>query len=176
MNDNELIQKLSERFTKHMHRHPHTHFDEIKNILSSNPSMLKTVSHMEETHGEPDVALIDGVLYYVDFSKETPEGRRNLCYDETARLSRKKFPPESSAEKVAQQMGISLLDETMYQLLQNMESFDLKTSSWLKTPDPVRSLGGALFGDKRYNRTFIYHNGADSYYGVRGFRGYIKIK
>ncbi|HOI85744.1 MAG TPA: DUF4256 domain-containing protein [Acholeplasmataceae bacterium] len=166
---------LKERFEKHPRRHPGLMWSHIEQSIHSNKDLVKALIRMEETGGEPDVTTLGGKLVYVDFSKETPEGRRNLCYDEEARLSRKKFPPATSAEKLALAIGIELLDEDMYHELQRIEPLDLKTSSWLKSPQAIRDLGGALFGDRRYNRTFTYHNGADSYYGVRGFRGYIVL-
>lgn len=168
-----LIIILKERFEKHPKRHPGLIWIEVEKYIKDKPHLVAALIQMEETGGEPDVTTLGGHLVYVDFSKETPEDRRNLCYDEEARLNRKKFPPATSAEQMANHMGIELLDETMYQELQRLEPLDLKTSSWLKSPQAIRDLGGALFGDRRYNRTFIYHNGADSYYGVRGFRGYI---
>lgn len=176
MDLNTFIHLLQKRFDEHKHRHPHVDFNDVKKILESNKNLTQIIYRMEDTGGEPDVISYDGHLYYVDFSKESPLGRRNVCYDEKARLARKKFPPESSAEKVAKEIGIELLDEKMYHILQEIEPFDQKTSSWIKTPDDFRKLGGALTGDRRYNRTFTYHNGADSYYGVRGFRGYVTIK
>ena len=175
MSNNSWIAQLKKRFDDHMHRHPNVRFDDISHLLSSNETLLKTVISMEKSGGEPDVVVYENQLYYVDFSKETPSGRRNICYDEKARLARKKFPPETSAEALALEIGINILDESMYRHIQVIEPLDLKTSSWLKTPEEVRVLGGALFGDCRYQKTFVYHNGADSYYGVRGFRGYIAI-
>lgn len=171
-----FIDLLQKRFEAHMHRHSNIQFSEIKSILLINRDLLDVIYRMEDTGGEPDVVTYENKIYYADFSKESPLGRRNVCYDEKARLSRKKFPPESSALKKALEIGIELLDEDMYHALQKIEPFDLKTSSWIKTPEMIRKLGGALTGDHRYQRTFIYHNGADSYYGVRGFRGYIEIK
>lgn len=176
MNLNTFIQLLQKRFNENMHRHPHVDFQDVKSKLESDEHFTNVIYRMEDTGGEPDVFSYKGNLYFVDFSKESPLGRRNVCYDEKARLSRKKFPPETSAEKVSSDIGIELLDENMYHALQEIEPFDQKTSSWIKTPDNFRKLGGALTGDRRYNRTFTYHNGADSYYGVRGFRGYILIK
>ena len=172
---NEFLKLLEERFNKNKHRHQSIDFSIIKDKLSSSSLSIDTLWKMEETGGEPDVLIYQSEMFYIDFSKETPEARRNLCYDEQARLSRKKFPPETSAEKMALDIGVSLLTEDMYHVLQEIENIDLKTSSWIKTPNELREKGGALFGDKRYNRTFIYHNGADSYYGVRGFRGYLKL-
>lgn len=161
---------LKERFTQNMHRHEGIRFDD----LSIDP-ILDILSKMELSGGEVDVLLYEGVCYYVDFSKETLN-RRSLCYDQKARINRKNNPPISSAIEKAQEMGITLLDEAMYKYIQSIEDLDLKTSSWLLTPDSIRRLGGAIFGDKRYQQTFIYHNSADSYYSVRGFRGYIECR
>ena len=169
------IKILKTRFENHLFRHPNLIWDNVEAFLRKYLNILDVVTKMEETGGEPDLYEFDQQLIYVDCSKETPKDRRNLCYDESARLARKKFPPETSAEGLAQAMGIKIVDEALYIKLQSFEAFDLKTSSWLLTPEDLRSLGGALFGDRRYDRTFIYHNGADSYYGVRGFRGYIDI-
>lgn len=133
---------------------------------------------MEETGGEPDVVQLtedNEGINFVDCSAETPKGRRSICYDHEALESRKQYRPEDSAINMAQGMGIQLLNEDLYFQLQKVGEFDLKTSSWLLTPNDVRSKGGALFGDKRFGRVFIYHNGADSYYGVRGFRGILKL-
>lgn len=172
----ELINILKKRFEKHAYRHPGVTWDDVLHVISQNDQLLKALEHMENTGGEPDVMTYQNHIIYVDFSKETPKGRTSTCYDEEARLSRKKFPPETSAMFMAEKMGITLCDEQMYQAIQHIEPLDLKTSSWILTPQKERELGGALFGDRRYDRTFIYHNGADSYYGVRGFRGYIIIK
>ncbi len=166
---------LKTRFETHLYRHPNHIWDNVEAFLRKYPNILDVLTKMEETGGEPDLYEFDQQLIYVDCSKETPSQRRNLCYDESARLSRKKFPPETSAEGVANAIGIKIVDEALYMKLQSIEAFDLKTSSWLLSPEEFRNLGGALFGDRRYDRTFIYHNGADSYYGVRGFRGYIDI-
>lgn len=174
MDEESLMETLKKRFQKHMHRHKGVSWDEVEKYI--NKSILISLRLMESTGGEPDVIELDSHLYYIDMSKETPKDRRNICYDEEARLSRKKLPPKSSATKMAEEMGINLLEETMYFHIQELEQIDLKTSSWLKTPREIRILKGALFGDHRYGRTFIYHNGADSYYGVRGFRGYLKLK
>lgn len=130
---------------------------------------------MEQSGGEPDVVVLEDKLYVIDMVKESPKLRGSLCYDKEARLSRKNFPPASSSLEMAASLGITVLDERMYVKLQDIEDVDLKTSSWILTYEKLRSLGGALFGDKRYQRTFIYHNGADSYYGSRGFRGYITL-
>ncbi len=174
LTQNELIVILEARFSKHMERHPQLTWDPVKEALENNPAVLAILLEMEKTGGEPDVVAVDlqqsGYLFY-DCSAESPEGRRSYCYDDVALNARKKHKPENSAVNCAQQMGIELLSEEEYGYLQTLGTFDLKTSSWLATPIEVRNLGGALFGDKRYNRTFTYHNGADSYYANRGFRG-----
>ncbi len=167
----EIVSQIKTRFQKNMHRHQDVNWDDVKSKL--NDSTIKIIEHMETYGGEPDVISYHNKLYIVDFSKETPKPRTSVCYDEEARLSRKKFPPESSALALCKIIGIELMDEALYRYIQSLEPIDLKTSSWLKTPDDIRSLGGAIFGDNRYQKTFIYHNGADSYYGSRGFRGYI---
>ncbi|MFC4709634.1 DUF4256 domain-containing protein [Enterococcus eurekensis] len=174
LTQNELIVILEARFSKHMERHPQLTWAPVKEALENNPAVLAILLEMEKTGGEPDVVAVDlqqsGYLFY-DCSAESPEGRRSYCYDDVALNARKKHKPENSAVNCAQQMGIELLSEEEYGYLQTLGTFDLKTSSWLATPIEVRNLGGALFGDKRYNRTFTYHNGADSYYANRGFRG-----
>ena len=170
-----IYEILRRRFDTHMKRHMNLSWDDIVNKLDKKPSLWDLISNMEESGGEPDIFVIGEKLYVIDASKETPKGRLSCCYDEDARLSRKKFPPETSAEMLAKQIGITLVDEKLYHAMQELDDFDLKTSSWISTPQEIRQLGGALFGDKRYNRTFIYHNGADSYYGSRGFRGYFII-
>lgn len=175
----ELLSTLQQRFEKHMYRHESVVWEDIEKKLKSNEALLETLYLMEITGGEPDVIQLDlsrDEIIYCDCSKETPVQRRNICYDHKALLARKKFPPEDSAMNMAETMGINMLTVDMYHQLQNIEPFDLKTSSWLLTPQKIRGLGGALFGDRRYDTVFIYHNGADSYYGVRSFRGYVKIK
>ena len=167
----EIVNQLKTRFQKNMHRHQDVKWDDVEARLNDNT--IKVIEQMEEYGGEPDVILYHDKLYMVDFSKETPKPRTSVCYDEEARLSRKKFPPETSAYALCKTIGINLMDEALYRYIQSLEPVDLKTSSWIRTPDDIRSLGGALFGDNRYQTTFIYHNGADSYYGSRGFRGYI---
>lgn len=176
MDKTAFLKILKDRFNKHEYRHRGVIWDIVEAKLTSNETILNTLFKMEETKGEPDLVIIDSEMLYVDFSKETPKGRTSICYDQKARLSRKKLAPESSALEMAEEIGISVLDEKLYQAIQKIEELDLKTSSWLKTADDIRSLGGAIFGDRRYQRTFIYHNGADSYYGSRGFRGYIYLK
>ena len=168
----ELLEILEMRFNKHQHRHLNITFKDIEPKLQQ---YIDIIQRMEDTGGDPDVVLLDDILYIIDMAKESPKLRGSLCYDKQARLERKKFPPASSAMEEAHKIGIQLLDESMYRKLQDIEDFDLKTSSWIATDETLRSLGGALFGDKRYQRTFIYHNGADSYYGARGFRGYIQL-
>jgi hypothetical protein len=168
----ELLDVLKKRFEKNMHRHEGLVFEEVQEKLIQH---LDTILKMEQSGGEPDVVVLEDKLYVIDMVKESPKLRGSLCYDKEARLARKNFPPASSALEMAASLGISVIDEMMYVKLQDIEDFDLKTSSWILTDDKLRSLGGALFGDKRYQRTFIYHNGADSYYGSRGFRGYITL-
>src|SRR5699024_4278503 len=131
--------------------------------------------NMEITEGEPDVIEMDGELYFIDCSKESPKGRRSVCYDRTALEARKKYRPENSAVDLVNEIGCEMLTEDDYRTLQQFGDFDLKSSSWIATPENIRDLGGALFCDKRYNTVFLYHNGADSYYGARGFRGKLKV-
>ncbi|MFU8786029.1 MAG: DUF4256 domain-containing protein [Candidatus Izemoplasmataceae bacterium] len=174
MDKQTILTILKDRFDQNPHRHKNQVFDEM--IKWVDDHHLKTIGNMEETGGEPDVIQINDCLYAIDLSKETPKQRISLCYDQQARETRKKFPPISSAIEMAERMGVSLVDVQMYHHIQNIEPLDLKTSSWLLTPMDIRDLGGALFGDRRYNTVFIYHNGAESYYNVRGFRSYLKIK
>ncbi|WP_035357288.1 DUF4256 domain-containing protein [Acholeplasma granularum] len=172
---NEFLKLLETRFKKNMHRHEHIKWHDIEEKLTQNKKILETLYKMELTGGEPDLMSYDNNLYYVDFSKETPLKRRSYCYDEKALKDRKKFKPESSVETEIKKLGINLVDENMYFYIQTLEDLDLKTSSWIHTPESIRKLGGALNAEKRYDRTFIFHNGADSYYASRGFRGYIKL-
>lgn len=148
-----LSETLKKRFEEHPERHPGITWDETKKKMSSQD--LKTIGWMEQTGGEPDAVLYDGRICYMDFSDETPSGRRKVCYDENARLSRKKNAPESSAEEIAHLHGAKLLNEQEYEFLQNRKRVDQKTSSWIETPEEIRRQGGALFGDSRYGRTFI---------------------
>jgi len=174
----DLIKTLKKRFLENMHRHPDVSFDYVEERIKKNKDKIESLLSMEETGGEPDVISIDSKtkeVIFFDFSKETPIGRRNVCYDKKALDSRKNFKPKDSALEMANRMGLELLTEEEYLLLQQIEDVDLKTSSFLKTSDEIRSLGGSIFGDKRYNRTFIYHNGAESYYSVRGFRCSLRI-
>ncbi|NLC41306.1 MAG: DUF4256 domain-containing protein [Erysipelothrix sp.] len=173
MKHQELMELLEARFSDNMHRHKTVQWDQVSRRL--NEDKLKVLSLMEESGGEPDVMSIAGELVFVDFAKESPKGRRSLCYDQRALSDRKKNKPQDSAMNLAQEMGISLLNETEYRALQAIEAVDLKTSSWIVTPEAIRKLGGALFGDQRYGQVFIYHNGADSYYGARGFRGLLNL-
>jgi hypothetical protein len=173
-----MIKELQSRFEQNMTRHVGMEWSEISSKLEARPEKLKSLGEMERTGGEPDVIGVDqqtGEYLFVDCSPETPAGRRSLCYDREALESRKANKPVGSAMEMAAEMGIELLTEDEYRALQELGEFDLKTSSWLKTPTDVRQLGGAIFGDRRYGRVFIYHNGADSYYGARGFRGILRV-
>ena len=174
----ELLQVLKARFEKNPHRHKGISWDEVQARLEASPEALKSLRAMEETGGEPDVIGRDGKagpFTFCDCSKESPAGRRSLCYDREALASRKEHKPKSSAAETAAAMGIDLLTEEEYRELQKLGEFDLKTSSWIKTPADVRSLGGALFCDRRYGKVFVYHNGAESYYAARGFRGSLRV-
>ncbi|WP_091529627.1 DUF4256 domain-containing protein [Alkalibacterium subtropicum] len=173
-----LISTLKKRFEVHTYRHAGITWSDVLNRLENNDKALATLQAMEQTKGEPDVVGRDastGELLFFDCSKETPKGRRKVCYDDAALKSRKKFPPEDSAVNMTEQMGIKLLDENQYRHLQQLEECDSRTSSWIRTPEKIRALGGALFCDRRYDTVFVYHNGADSYYGSRGFRGCLKV-
>ena len=161
-----------------MARHTGMEWSLVETRLLQNTGALNALKRMEETGGEPDTIGIDektGKLIFCDCSKESPAGRRSLCYDQEALLKRVKNPPAGSALQQAQDMGLALMDEAMYRKLQTLGEFDLKTSSWIATPDGVRQLGGALFCERRYGVVFTFHNGADSYYSVRGWRGYLLI-
>lgn len=174
----ELLKTLKERFVKNPGRHPDINWDDVEARLEKYPDKLWSLYQMELTGGEPDVFGYDnaaGVYIFFDFSKETPAGRRNVCYDNEALESRKKFKPENSALGMAAQMGVEILSEEEYRKLQTLGEFDTKTSSWIKTPVEIRKLGGALFCDRRYNAVFVYHNGAESYYSARGFRTMLRM-
>jgi hypothetical protein len=174
----ELIGKLKSRFEKNINRHNDIEWSKVEEKLKSNSKKLESLSQMEITGGEPDVIGYDKATdeyHFVDCSPETPKERRNLCYDRKALDSRKSFKPADSAVDVATAMGIELLSEEQYRVLQSIGHFDAKTSSWLKTPENVRKLGGAIFGDYRFDRVFVYHNGAESYYASRGFRGLLRV-
>lgn len=172
----EFLKKLQERFNCNPHRHPSLSWDAVFNKLIKNSEKIDSLFLLEETGGEPDVIQFDSKqkeITYVDCSSQSPKSRRSYCYDDKAQKSRKNFPSKHNCEEFEQLVGGVLLDENEYKRLQQLEDFDTTTSSWLKTPEPIRKLGGAIFGDKRYETVFIYHNGADSYYASRGFR--IKI-
>ena len=174
----ELLNTLKTRFEKNMNRHKGLEWAKVQAKLEDNPAKLWSLSEMESTGGEPDVVDQDkktGDYIFYDCSAETPKGRRSFCYDREALESRKENKPANNAVEMAAAMGIELLTEEEYHLLQKTGSYDLKTSSWLLTPAPIRKLGGAIFGDRRFERVFIYHNGAESYYAARGFRGSLKI-
>lgn len=174
----ELLQILKARFEKHMSRHEGLDWEQVEAKLETRPEKVWSLHEMERTGGEPDVVGYDeDTKEYIfnDCSAESPKGRRSICYDREALDARKANKPESSAMEMAEAMGIELLTEEQYRDLQKLGSFDLKTSSWVLTPEPIRKLGGAVFCDRRYNTVFVYHNGADSYYGARGFRGLLKV-
>lgn len=174
----ELLVALKARFEKNMHRHKELEWTKIQSKLEANTDKLWSLNEMESTGGEPDVVgydkKMDEYIFY-DCSAESPKGRRSVCYDRKALDARKKHKPENSAMDMAAAMGIELLNEDQYRELQKLEAFDLKTSSWVQTPPDIRERGGALFCDCRYGHVFVYHNGADSYYGARGFRGSLKV-
>lgn len=170
-----LIASLKKRFEAHPHRHPGLAWEKVEARLDA--GVLAKLTAMEESGGEPDVALIEGprVIVFVDCATESPGGRRSLCYDREAWKARKEARPASNALDEAASMGVELLTEEEYRALQNLEAFDTKTSSWIKTPDAIRALGGALFCDRRYDHVFVYHNGAQSYYAARGFRAKLRV-
>lgn len=173
-----LLNTLKTRFEKNMHRHEELEWGNIQEKLEGNREKLWSLHEMEETGGEPDVVQYDeksDAYIFYDCSQESPKGRRSVCYDHEALESRKKHKPENSAINMANEMGIELLTEDEYRTLQKLGDFDLKSSSWVATPTNIRDLGGAIFCDCRYKTVFMYHNGADSYYAARGFRGKLKI-
>ncbi|EMY71648.1 DUF4256 domain-containing protein [Leptospira vanthielii] len=174
----DLIKELKVRFEKNLIRHKDIEWTKLQKKLESNPEKLWSLNEMERTGGEPDVVGFDkktGEYIFFDCSIETPKDRRSLCYDRKALDTRKENKPKNSAIDMAIEMGIDLLTEEQYKELQSLGNFDTKTSSWLLTPANIRDLGGALFADFRYNTVFIYHNGAESYYAVRGFRGFLRV-
>lgn len=180
MTEKELIDKLKERFESNPERHKEIRWEVVLKRLDADPMKLKALMEMEITGGEPDIVGLDpsnGEIIFMDCSPETPSGRRNCCYDLEGQQKREKkgINPEGNAVSMAERMGIQLMTEEEYYHFQEIFSFDLKTSSWLKTPEQIRKLGGAIFGDKRFGRTFIYHNGAESFYSARGFRGTLRI-
>jgi hypothetical protein len=174
----ELLNVLKGRFEKNMNRHKGLAWTNIRAKLEANTDKLWSLNEMEKTGGEPDVIgydkRTDKYIFY-DCSAESPKGRRSICYDHEALESRKEHKPKESAVNMAAAMGVELLSEEQYRELQKLGSFDTKTSSWVKTPSEIRKLGGALFCDRRYDTVFLYHNGAESYYGARGFRGSLRV-
>lgn len=173
-----ILDTLKIRFEENMNRHKNMEWDKLQAKLEKNPEKLWPLYEMEMSGGEPDVVDYDqktGEFIFFDCSAESPEGRRSLCYDREALASRKEHKPDGNVIDFAASMGIELLTEKQYRYLQELGRFDLKTSSWVKTPDAIRKLGGALFCDRRYNTVFVYHNGAESYYAARGFRGMLRI-
>ncbi|MBT9553731.1 MAG: DUF4256 domain-containing protein [Hydrogenophaga sp.] len=174
----ELLDTLKRRFETHMPRHKGVAWAQVLARLEGRPAVLEVLREMEATGGEPDVVALGGEpksLVFCDCAAETPAGRRSLCYDEAALAARKDNKPPGSAVGMAEAMGVELLTEVQYRALQALGEFDLKTSSWVLTPPGVRALGGALFCDRRYGQVFTYHNGVQSYYAVRGFRGALRI-
>ena len=173
-----LLKVLNDRFEKNKQLHKDIDWSKVQEKLEANPEKIWSLNEMERTGGEPDVVGYDNkkneFLFY-DCSAETPKERRSICYDQQALDSRKEHKPKDSAMNRAAEMGIELLTEEQYRELQQLGKFDLKSSSWVKTPDAIRKLGGALFCDRRYDTVFLYHNGAESYYAVRGFRGLLRI-
>ena len=173
-----LLQTLKERFEKNNNRHKDIDWSLVQKRLEFNKEKLWTIHEMERTGGEPDVVGIDektGACLFFDCAAESPLARRSLCYDREGLNSRKELKPANSAKDMADEIGIEILNETQYRFLQTLGKFDSKTSSWLNTPSNIRKLGGAIFGDFRFNTVFVYHNGAGSYYGGRGFRGFVAI-
>ncbi|MEX2584087.1 MAG: DUF4256 domain-containing protein [Gemmatimonadota bacterium] len=174
----ELVETLRIRFEKNMARHDRVRWGSVQAKVESDPEKLWSLGEMERTGGEPDVVAHDGKAneyLFVDCSKESPAGRRSVCYDRQALEARKKHKPENSAVQMATDMGAELLTEEQYRTLQELGEFDTKTSSWLRTPREIRELGGAIFGDFRFGTVFVYHNGAESYYAARGFRCSLRV-
>ena len=174
----ELYETLKARFDKNVRRHKTLDWAKVQARLDANPGKLSSLAHMEKTGGEPDVVDVDkktGEILFVDCSAESPSGRRSVCYDPEALESRKENKPKDSALGMAADMGVEILSEEQYRDLQKLGTFDAKTSSWVRTPPNIRERGGALFCDFRYGQVFVYHNGADSYYAARGFRGALKV-
>ena len=174
----DLLKTLRDRFEAHMHRHAGVEWATVHARLESNGAPLWSLHEMEQSGGEPDVVDIDastGEVIFVDCSAQSPKGRRSVCYDRAALDARREHKPKSSAEEMAAAMGASLLTVTEYRRLQELGEFDTTTSSWVRTPDKIRKLGGALFCDRRYDTVFVYHNGAESYYAARGFRCSLRV-
>lgn len=176
MNEKALLMTLEVRFKENKSRHEGIEWADVEARLIGQPDKLDVLAEMEGTGGEPDVVGMDGEqLVFYDCSAESPVGRRSVCYDLAGLTARKSYPPENNAVEMARDIGISLMTEEAYYHLQTLGEFDVKTSSWLETEAEVRKHGGAIFGDRRFGRVFVYHNGASSYYKVRGFRGVLKV-
>ncbi|MGA0555287.1 DUF4256 domain-containing protein [Larkinella sp. VNQ87] len=174
----ELLYTLEIRFEKNRNRHPGLEWADVQVRLEANAEKLWSLQEMERTGGEPDVVGLDtgtGEFLFYDCSAESPKGRRSICYDHEALEARKENKPANSAMQMAGDMGIEMLTEAQYRAIQTLGTFDTKTSSWIQTPADIRKLGGALFGDYRYGHVFVYHNGAESYYAARGFRGVLRV-
>ncbi len=174
----ELLKELKARFEKNMNRHKGIEWSKVEEKLKAHPEKLWSLNEMEITEGEPDVVGFDkktGEYIFMDCSAESPKGRRSVCYDHEALEKRKEHKPKDSAMNMAADMGIEILTEEEYRELQKLGKFDAKTSSWIKTPADIRKLGGAIFADWRYGHVFVYHNGAESYYAARGFRGALRV-
>ena len=171
----EILTTLRTRFAQNMKRHSGVDWDVVEAKLISNPKKLSTLAQMEETGGEPDVVVFGGEITFCDCSPESPKGRVSLCYDDAALKARKEHKPKDSAMNMAETMGVEMLNEEEYRYLQTLGEFDRKTSTWINTPANIRKLGGAIFCDRRYDTVFTYHNGVESYYAGRGFRGKMKI-
>ena len=174
----DLLDTLRRRFKANMNFHKGIEWDDVEKKLKANPAKLATLWLMEDTGGEPDVIGFDkkkNEFHFVDCAPESPKGRRSYCYDHEALNKRKANKPQDSAINAAKEMGVELLDEAQYRVLQTLAPFDTKTSSWVLTPEKIRKLGGALFCDRRFDTVFVFHNGADSYYSDRGFRGLLRV-
>lgn len=174
----ELLRGLRERFEQHPERHPNSSWSHVERRLSRSPKALECLLAMEATGGEPDVIAgleTQDECVFVDCSPESPAGRRSLCFDRSALDARKEHKPKGCVQDSAREMGVALLTETQYRHLQTLGTFDTKTSSWIETPPDVRASGGAMFCDRRYGRVWVYHNGAESYYAARGFRGLLRV-
>ena len=173
-----MLETLKTRFQAHPERHPDLRWEDVEERLRDDEKALAVLQRMEESGGEPDTIGFSpdkSALIFCDCAKESPSGRRSLCYDDEALFKRAKNPPAGSAMHQAREMGVALMDEALYYQLQTLGEFDLKTSSWIAAPDDIRRQGGALFCERRYGRVFTFHNGADSYYSVRGWRGYLLV-
>jgi len=173
-----LLEVLQTRFEANRQRHPGLRWETVQKKLDADPEKLWSLSEMERTEGEPDIVQLnreENEILFIDCSSESPKGRRSLCYDQAALDSRKQNKPGGSAIGLADEMGVNILTEADYRQLQTFGEFDIKTSSWVKTPEEIRDLGGAIFCDRRYDHVFMYHNGAESYYGARGFRSKLRV-